>query len=270
MAYPQRQIEQRAKAVFERGIALDLAADVANDVAKTGSQEFELSPGALELMRMGIASDHDGGALGQAQIALAQFDTLAFGQIDQFLNRAVGEPSVGRMRDRFLLHGGVHHDPFEIFGLDRPGPVCHRKALLQERRDLLLTQPLAPARQRRAVKWQLVSEHRFSAEILEIWVLYQPVAQRLVREIVHVFDDEQPGHQPRWQRRLPRPYAQTELKRFARKSQSISAASRTSGWRRLMIASRDARNRSSWRSSRGWLMAVLQQRISPSMESRTA
>ena len=50
MTDPQRPIEQRAQAVFERGIALDLAADVANDAAKTGSQEFELSPGALELI----------------------------------------------------------------------------------------------------------------------------------------------------------------------------------------------------------------------------
>ena len=59
----------------------------------------------------------------------------------------MGEPGVGRMRDRLLLHGGVHHDPFEIFGLDRPAPVRHREALLQQRGDLLLTQPLAPARQ---------------------------------------------------------------------------------------------------------------------------
>jgi hypothetical protein len=59
----------------------------------------------------------------------------------------VGEPGVGRTRDRFLLHGGVHHDPFEIFGLDRPAPVRHREALLQQRGDLLLAQPLAPARQ---------------------------------------------------------------------------------------------------------------------------
>ena len=158
-------------------------------------------------MGMGVAPDHDGGALGQAQIALAQFDTLAFGQIDQLLDRAVGEPGVGRMRDRLLLHGGVHHDPFEIFGLDRPGPVRHRKALLQQRDDLLLTQPLAPAGQRRAVKRQLVPEHHFPAEILEIRVLHPAVAQRLVREVVHVFEDEQPGHQPRWQRRLARPYA---------------------------------------------------------------
>src|SRR5258705_4803457 len=50
-------------------------------------------------------------------------------------------------------------------------------------------------------------EHHFAAEILEIRVLYPPVAQRLVREIVHMFEDEQPGHQPCWQWRVPRPYA---------------------------------------------------------------
>src|SRR6266436_5569415 len=39
-------------------------------------------------------------------------------------------------------------------------------------------------------------EHHFAAEILEIRVLYPPVAQRLVREIVHMFEDEQPGREP--------------------------------------------------------------------------
>lgn len=33
-------------------------------------------------MRMGIAPDRDGGALGQEQIALTQFDALALVQID--------------------------------------------------------------------------------------------------------------------------------------------------------------------------------------------
>jgi len=131
LAYTRGEIEQRAEAVLERRIALDLAADVPDDAAEPGAQEFELAPGALELMGMGIAPDHDGSALGQTQIALAQLDALAFGQIDQLLDRAVGEPGVGRMRNRFLLHGGVHHDPLKILGLDRPGPMCHRKALLQ-------------------------------------------------------------------------------------------------------------------------------------------
>jgi len=43
-------------------------------------------------------------------------------------------------------------------------------------------------------------------------------------------------------------------------------ASRTSGWRRLIISSRGGRNRSSWRSSRGWLIGLPRQRISPSKE----
>jgi GNAT superfamily N-acetyltransferase len=54
----------------------------------------------------------------------------------------------------------------------------------------------------------------------------------------------------------PGPTRHTELKRRARKSQSISPASRTSGWRKLMISSRGGRNRSSWRSSRGWLIGL--------------
>jgi hypothetical protein len=73
------EIEQRTKAILKPGITLDLTANVADDTAEPGAQEFEFSPGALELVGMGVAPDHDGGALGQAQIALAQFDPLAFG-----------------------------------------------------------------------------------------------------------------------------------------------------------------------------------------------
>src|ERR1700722_10522433 len=186
----QRQIEQRAEAVFERRVALDLAANVTDDAAEPRAQELQLPPGAFELMRMRVAANHDGGALGHAPIALAQFDAIAFGQIDQLLDGAVGEPGIGRMRDRLLLHGGVHHDPFEILGLDRPGPVGHRKAFLQQRDELLLAQPLAPAGQRRAIERQLVPEYYFAAEILEIRVLDPPVAQRLVGQIVHVLEDE--------------------------------------------------------------------------------
>src|SRR6266540_4839398 len=43
----------------------------------------------------------------------------------------------------------------------------------------------------------------------------------------------------------PGPTPHTELKRPARKSHSISPASRTSGWRRLMISFNGGRNRSS-------------------------
>src|SRR5262245_21011532 len=77
----------------------------------------------------------------------------------------MGEPGVGRMRDRLLLDGGIYRNPFEIFGVDRPGAVRHREALLQQRDDLLLTQPLAPAREPRAIKRQLVPEHHFPTEV---------------------------------------------------------------------------------------------------------
>jgi hypothetical protein len=53
---PQRQIEQRAEAVIERGIAVDLAAYVANDAAEPGAQDFERSPGGLEPMGMGFSA----------------------------------------------------------------------------------------------------------------------------------------------------------------------------------------------------------------------
>src|SRR5262249_39884480 len=37
----------------------------------------------------------------------------------------MGEPGVGRMRDRLLLYSGIYRNPFEIFGVDRPGAVGH-------------------------------------------------------------------------------------------------------------------------------------------------
>src|SRR2546430_1866807 len=153
---------------------------------------------------MRVAPHHDGGTFGQAQIALAQLNALALGQLHQLRDCAMDEPGAGRMRDRLLLDSGIYRNPFEIFGVDRPGAVGHREALLQQRADLLLTQPLAPARERRAIKWQLVPEHHFPTEVLEIWVLHPSLAQRLVGEVVHMFENEQPGYQPRRQRRLPR------------------------------------------------------------------
>ncbi len=44
-----------------------------------------------------------------------------------------------------------------------------------------------PCRRRRL---RLVAEHHFAAEVLKIRVLHPPVAQHLVREIVHVLENE--------------------------------------------------------------------------------
>jgi hypothetical protein len=165
VANTQREIEQRAEAVFEHGAALDLAANVTDDAAKPHGQEPQLPSRTLELVRMRIAADHDGGALGHPPIALAQFDALTFGQTDQLLDRAVGEPSIGGMRDRFLLHGRVRMNSSATSRVGSGG--------------------------------------------------------------------------------CPDPTRHTERNRPARKSQSVSPASRTNGWRRLMISASGGRNRSS-------------------------
>jgi len=190
MAHMQREIEQRAKPIFECCIARGLAADVTDDAAKPRAQELELAPGALELVGMGVASHHDGSPLGDPSIALTQLDAFAFGQIDQLFDSAVSEPRIGRMRDRFLLHGGVHHHPLEILGRDGAGSVRHRKALLQQRGELFLTQSLTPARQRRAIKRKRVPEHHFPAEVLVIRVFHPAIAQLLIGEVVHVLENE--------------------------------------------------------------------------------
>src|SRR5260370_42276087 len=50
-----------------------------------------------------------------------------------------------------------------------------------------------------------MTEHDLATEELVIRVLQPARAQRLIGEVVHVFEDEQAGHQPRCQRRVPRP-----------------------------------------------------------------
>jgi len=96
---------------------------------------------------MRIAPDHDRRALGEAPVALPQRHLVTPRQIDQFLQRAVAQPCIGRVSDRFRLYRGVDHDPFEIAGRQCSGLVRHRQALLDQRHQLLLAQALAPMRQ---------------------------------------------------------------------------------------------------------------------------
>ena len=203
-AHPLRQIEQRAEASFQRRIAINLAADVADDPAKSRPQELELAPGALELMSVGIAADHDGGALRQAQIALAQRHTVALGEPDELGDGPMHQPRVGRMRNGLWLHRGIDRHSLQVLGTDGASLVRHRQTFLDQRDELLLAEPLAPARHRRSIERQPVAEAQLAAEVLVIGVLDPAGAQHLIREIVHVLQDEQAGDEPRRQARLPR------------------------------------------------------------------
>src|SRR5262249_1304645 len=62
--------------------------------AKPRAQKLQFPPRAFELVGMRVAPHHDGGALGQAQIALAQLNALALGQLHQLLD-GVSRASVG-------------------------------------------------------------------------------------------------------------------------------------------------------------------------------
>jgi hypothetical protein len=81
-------------------------------------------------------------------------------------------------------------------GRQRAGLVGHRQTLLEQSRHLLFAQPLAPAGQRRALEGLLVLEALLAAEELVIGVLQPARAQGLVREVVHMLEDQKARHQP--------------------------------------------------------------------------
>ena len=144
--HSHRQGEQFGKALAERRVAGDLAADVADHPAQSGAQKFEFASRPFELVRVGVASDHDRRALGPAPIALPQGHAVMARQFDQ-LRRARWHSRASVARARFWLHRGVDDHPLEVARRPYPGLVRHRQALLNQRGQRLLTQPLAPKRQ---------------------------------------------------------------------------------------------------------------------------
>ncbi len=69
---PDGEAEERREPGFELGLAIGLAVDVTDEAAEPGAQELQFAAGALELMRVGVASDHDRSPFGDPQIALPQ------------------------------------------------------------------------------------------------------------------------------------------------------------------------------------------------------
>jgi hypothetical protein len=172
------------------------------------------------------------------------------------------------MRDRLLLHSGIHRYSLEIFGLDRAAPMCHRKALLQQPGNLLLTQPLAPARQRRAIKrsscrnttspqkdWKYgFSTHRPHSASSERLCMCLRMNSPATSRVGNGGCLGSPRH--------------TELKRPARKSQSISPASRQRMTKIDDLLQRRATGRLTDRAAGSSVSP--RKRILPSKESRTA
>lgn len=73
---------------------------------------------------------------------------IALGEPDELGDGPMHQPRVRRMRNGFWLHGGINHHSLLIVGIDGASLVRHRQTFLDQRRELLLAEPLAPARHR--------------------------------------------------------------------------------------------------------------------------
>ena len=131
----------------QRIIVARLANEVAADPAKIGADRPQRPIGALELFGVSVALMGDQRMLADPLIGLAQGNAGLLRQPDQTLPRPVHEPGVGRERHRLRLHRRVDDDARKVRGLGRAGSRRGRKALPDQRDELLLAHPLAPARQ---------------------------------------------------------------------------------------------------------------------------
>lgn len=106
--------KRESERLLQRWLALDLAADVANDPAAPGAQDAQLAPMPLELLGMGIAARHHRRGLGYARIGLPQPDAVPGGQAVEPLDRSVQQLGIGRKGDGLRLHRGIDRDPLEV------------------------------------------------------------------------------------------------------------------------------------------------------------
>src|SRR2546430_1648318 len=234
--------EWPGKCRLEVRVACDLAPDVANEPAKPGAQNAQLSAVAVELFGMGITRCHHGGALGDAHVRLPQPHAVLPGQPGQPLDRSVQKLRIGREGNVLGLHGGIDRDPRQILCPERPALVRHPQALGQQKFQLV-TEALAPMAQVRALVRKLVLEELLSSEVLEVRVIDPPFAHAFVGQAVHMLEQKSPITN-----RVAIPGRPLFLYSGAispsMKSQSILPASCTSSCLMLMIWSNRARNRS--------------------------
>ena len=138
----------RAKTLSSVSLALDLAHDIARHPAEIGADRPQRPVGTLELLGVRIALMGDQRMLADPLVGLAQPDAGLLRQLHQPLARSMHQLGVGRKGDRLGLHRGVDDDLGKVGRLRRAGARGHRQALLEQRGQLLLPHPLAPACQR--------------------------------------------------------------------------------------------------------------------------
>jgi hypothetical protein len=81
--------------------------------------------------------------------------------------------------------------------------VCTAQTFPNQRYELFLVEPRAPAYHRRSIERQTVAEAQFAAEVLVIEVRDPAGAQHLILQVVHALQNELAGNKPRRQVRQP-------------------------------------------------------------------
>lgn len=106
--------ERKGECLLEGWLALDLAADVANDPAQPAAQGTQLPLLPLKLLGMGIAARHHRGGLGHTTIGLPQPDAVPSRKAVQPLDRRMQQLGIGRKGDGLRLHRGIDRDALEV------------------------------------------------------------------------------------------------------------------------------------------------------------
>ena len=134
LARPRQGLRER---FFQRRLAFDLAADVADQPPEPRAQEAQLPAMTLELLGVGVAPRHHRRPLGDARIGLAPSNAVFAGEPPEPPDRRVQELGIGRERDRLRLHGRVHRDAPEVVGAQRARLMRHPQTFGEQQVELV-------------------------------------------------------------------------------------------------------------------------------------
>ncbi len=179
------------------GLALDLALQSAHIRALA----LDRSPPPLDLPRMGIPSGLESQQLAFLGKRLLQFHPMRLGGLDQFAAGGLKQLAVGRVRNHFLLHRGVHDhrgqralvDQFEV----------HRRidGARQQRLNAFFTQQTAKTHQQRRVAGPAVLEIILTRKILPGRRLGPALDDGLIALVECMLEVKQRNHQAQRQTR---------------------------------------------------------------------
>ena len=200
----RRRLGQHALGALQRNpecrlqlrIAGDLAANIPDQTAKPGAhflqptQALLVAAGVHQPGRFAPRLDHQPGK------GLAQLHPVALRQTHQPFRCAQEQMTVGRMRHRLGLNGGVYGDPRQLPLVHCAGLHRHCDRLGENQVHLVRTDAFPPARHRRPVERKPVPEVRLAAERLVIRIFHPDRTKLLVAETLHVLEQMQSDHEP--------------------------------------------------------------------------